>query len=71
MQAEGRDLMIPDYWEAWTPATGVRWVSPQLPEGSYTLEVRVSDMKPNWTDKTRTQYGSTGYQVKITEIVYI
>ena len=144
MQANGNDLMIPDYWETWnpasvsrlnlatqhiadgwtgekpgdtytqkisggqriaiygttdsqsgyaeisikdnkgreifttsidfyskTPATGLRWVSPQFPQGDYTLEVRVSDMKPNWTDKTKTQYGSTGYQVKITEIVYI
>ena len=53
------------------PATGLRWVSPKLPKGGYTLEVRVSDMKPNWTDKTKTQYGSTGYQIKITEIAYI
>ena len=53
------------------PATGLRWVSPKLPKGNYTLGVRVSEMKPNWTDKTKTQYGSTGYQIKITEIVYI
>ena len=53
------------------PATGLRWVSPKLPKGSYTLKVRVSDMKPNWTDKAKTQYGSTDYQIKITEIAYI
>ena len=51
-----------------TPATGLRWLSPQLPAGTYTLEVRVADMKPNWTDKKKTQYGSTGYEVKITSI---
>ena len=51
--------------------TGLRWVSPQLPDGHYSLEVRVSEMKPNWTDKSKTQYGSTGYRVTITEIALL
>ncbi len=51
------------------PATGLRWLSPQLPKGKYTLEVRVSEMKPNWTDKTRTQYGSKGHKIEISDVV--
>lgn len=30
---------------------GVRWMSPVLAYGDYTLTVKCSDMKPNWTDK--------------------
>ena len=51
------------------PAKGLRWLSPHLPKAKYTLEVKVSEMKPNWTDKTRTQYGSKGHKVEITGIV--
>ena len=50
------------------PATGLRWLSPCLPKDEYTLEVKVSAMKPNWTDKTRTQYGSKGHKVEITDV---
>lgn len=51
------------------PATGLRWLSPRLPKSKYTLEVKVSEMKPNWADKTRTQYGSKGHKVEITDIL--
>ena len=51
------------------PAKGLRWLSPHLPKARYTLEVKVSEMKPNWTDKTRTQYGSKGHKVEITDVV--
>jgi len=51
-----------------TPATGLRWLSPQLPEGKYTLLVRCSEMKPNWTDKKRIIYGSKGHKVEISEV---
>ena len=30
-----------------TPAQGLRWLSPHLPKAKYTLEVKVSEMKPN------------------------
>lgn len=53
------------------PASGLRWLSPILPSGTYTLEIKVSAMKPNWTDKTRTQYGSTDYQVKISQVAAV
>lgn len=53
------------------PSSGIRFISPTLPKGNYTLEVRVADMKPNWTDKTRTLYGSKGYKVEITDIINV
>lgn len=52
-----------------TPATGLRWLSPVLPKDKYTLQVRCSEMKPNWTDKKRIIYGSKGYKVSINEVV--
>lgn len=48
---------------------GLRWMSPVLPYGTYTLEVRCSEMKPNWTDKKRVIYGSKGHKADITGIV--
>ena len=51
------------------PATGLRWLSPILPKGKYTLQVRCSEMKPNWTDKKRIIYGSKGYKVEVSEVV--
>lgn len=50
------------------PADGLRYISPLLPEGKYTVKVKVSQMKPNWSDKRRNQFGSTGYKVDISEI---
>ncbi|MDE6654345.1 MAG: glycosyl hydrolase family 43, partial [Muribaculaceae bacterium] len=50
------------------PATGLRYISPTLKEGNYTMEIKVSDMKPNWSDKRHTVYGSKGYHVEVTEI---
>ena len=51
------------------PAQGLRWLSPRLPKARYTLEVKVSEMKPNWTDKSKTQYGSKGHKVEITGVL--
>ena len=53
------------------PATGIRFLSPMLPRGKYTLEVRVSEMRSNWTDKRRTQYGSKGHKVEINDITFL
>ena len=50
-------------------ASGLRWLSPVLSKGKYTLQVRCSEMKPNWTDKKRIIYGSKGYKVEISEVV--
>ena len=51
------------------PATGIRFLSPMLAKGKYTLELRIAEMKPNWTDKRRNQYGSTGHKVEITHVM--
>ena len=51
------------------PSTGLRFLSPPLPRSRYTLEIRVSEMKPNWTDKRHNLYGSKGHQVAITDFV--
>jgi len=40
-----------------------------LAKGKYTLELRIASMKPNWTDKRRNQYGSTGHKVEITHVM--
>ena len=50
------------------PSSGLRYVSPQLPKGNYLMEVIVSDMKSNWSDKKRIVYGSKGHDIIITEI---
>lgn len=50
------------------PAEGLRYISPKLSKGEYTLTVTVSDMKSNWSDKKRNIYGSKGYSVTIDEI---
>lgn len=49
-------------------ASGYRYISPMLKKGDYTIAVKVSDMKPNWSDKKHNVYGSKGYRVSITEI---
>lgn len=51
------------------PVTGIRFLSPMLAKGKYTLELRIAEMKPNWTDKRRNQYGSTGHKVEITHVM--
>ena len=51
------------------PSTGIGFLSPMLPRGKYTLEMRVSEMKPNWTDKRHNQYGSKGHKVEISDII--
>lgn len=50
------------------PAHGLRYISPQLKKGRYTVTVTVSEMRPNWKDKKRSDYGSKGYEVAVDEI---
>lgn len=50
------------------PSEGLRFISPALDGGKYTLTVTVSEMKPNWTDKKRNIFGSKGYSVDLTEV---
>ncbi|MBM6991963.1 MAG: family 43 glycosylhydrolase [Prevotella sp.] len=50
------------------PAEGLRYLSPALKKGKYTLIITASPMRPNWTDKSRTIYGSKGNAVDLTRI---
>lgn len=50
------------------PAEGLRYISPMLRKGVYSLIVKVSDMRPNWSDKKRSDYGSRGYRVAVDQI---
>lgn len=50
------------------PFEDVRYISPQLPEDDYTLVIRVSTMRPNWTDKKRIIYGSRGHRLRLTSV---
>ena len=67
--SEGQSVVeTPIDFYSLAPATGLRYISHTLKEGNYTMEIKVSDMKPNWSDKRRTVYGSKGYHVEVTEI---
>ena len=47
---------------------GLRFLSPSLKKGRYSVTINVSDMKSNWADKKRNDYGSKGYEVDLTKI---
>ncbi|NPD82058.1 family 43 glycosylhydrolase [Prevotella sp. PINT] len=47
------------------PADGIRYVSPRLPKGAYRLEIEVTGLKSNWSDKKGNVYGTTGTYVRI------
>jgi hypothetical protein len=49
--------------------TSVRYVSPRLPEGNYTLRVEVTGDNPTWSDKRKIIYGSDDYFVNVEKIV--
>ena len=47
------------------PDAGIRFVTPALPHGDYTLAVEVTGISPQWTDKSKTIYGSDNTYVEI------
>ncbi len=49
------------------PNTGVRFVSPVLPKGKYTIRVATTGENSTWTDKTKRIYGSVDCFVKTTD----
>lgn len=51
------------------PATTLKFLSPVLPKDNYTLSVSVMRERPSWSDKRRSDYGSTGYFVSLDKIV--
>ena len=52
------------------PQEGIRVITPQLPYGQYTLEIKVSGERPNWSDKRKSMYGSDDNFIK-TNMVYV
>lgn len=46
----------------------IRFITPPLDKGSYTLVIEVTGSRPTWTDKTKTIYGSDDTFVIIDEI---
>ncbi|WP_163407406.1 family 43 glycosylhydrolase [Flavobacterium ajazii] len=42
--------------------------SPLLKKGNYNLTVSVTGERPNWSDKRKANYGSTGYYISINQI---
>lgn len=50
------------------PEHAVRIVTPEMPESDYTLLIENTGIKPVWTDKTRTIYGSDNTFVTIGEV---
>ena len=47
----------------------LKFLSPVLPKGEYTLTVSVMAERPNWWDKKRTAFGSTGYFISLDIVV--
>ena len=48
----------------------IRIMTPELEKGNYTLLVEVTGIKPVWTDKSKTIYGSDNTFVTIDDIYY-
>ena len=44
---------------------GIRFITPTQPEGDYTLTIEVTGISPQWTDKSKTVYGSDNTYVTI------
>jgi len=49
--------------------SSLRYLSPLLSKGNYSLTVSVMGERPNWSDKKKNNYGSTGYEVSLDKIV--
>ena len=52
------------------PEKAIRIMTPKLPKGDYTLLIEVTGIKPVWTDKPKTIYGSDTTFVTIDKIYY-
>ncbi len=50
---------------------GIRFVSPRLPQGEYTVTVEVSGEQGLWYKKDGTRFGSDDYYVRVDEIGYV
>ncbi len=53
------------------PHIGLRYVTPKIAPGDYTLHVEVSGEHGVWSDKRRSDYGSTDYWIRIQDVVLL
>ncbi|MVN77558.1 family 43 glycosylhydrolase [Hymenobacter sp. HMF4947] len=51
------------------PVATCTFQSPVLPKDTYTLTVAVLGERPNWSDKRKSDYGSTGYVVSLGKVL--
>ena len=51
------------------PDKAVRFMSPELPKGEYTLKIEVTGIVPEWFQKNGTRFGSSDCYVNINDIV--
>ncbi|MES2777373.1 MAG: family 43 glycosylhydrolase [Bacteroidota bacterium] len=51
------------------PLAGPKFLSPVMPRDTYTLMITVMGERPNWSDKRKTNYGSTGYFISLDKLV--
>lgn len=49
----------------------IRFITPVLPVGNYTLVIEVTGINPVWTDKTKAIYGSDDYFVTVKDIIIL
>lgn len=54
-----------------TPLSTPVFVSPILNKDTYTLSVSTTGTRSNWSDKRKTDYGSTGYEISIDKFVIV
>jgi len=51
------------------PASTLVYLSPVLPKGEYKLTLSTMGERPNWTDKSKTAYGSTGNFISLDKVI--
>lgn len=71
LQNKKGDMLINSIVDMYSKNTGsaLKFLSPKLSKGDYVLTVSVMGERPNWSDKRKTDYGSTGYFVSLDKIV--
>ena len=52
------------------PEKAIRIITPKMPKANYTLQVEITGVRPVWTDKTKTIYGSDGTFVTIDNVYH-
>ncbi|WP_114781806.1 family 43 glycosylhydrolase [Botryobacter ruber] len=51
------------------PVSSLKFICPVLPKGNYTLTVSVMGERGNWSDKRKSDYGSTGNFVTLDKLI--